>query len=108
MYYELRTYHVMPGKLPALVKRFETVTTHLFEKHGFRQVGYWTTMIGQSNNDFVYMLAWESLAEREKCFAAFQADPEWISARTKSEADGTLVASFTNTILAPTSFSKAK
>ena len=108
MIYELRVYHCMTGRLPALVKRFETVTVALFEKHGIRQVGFWTVAIGQSNQDLVYILQWESLADRDKRFAAFQADPEWIAARAKSEADGPLVASITNTILTPTKFSALK
>jgi heme-degrading monooxygenase HmoA len=108
MIYELRVYHAMPGKLNALVKRFETVTTHLFEKHGFQQVGYWTVAIGESNNDFIYMLKWDSLDDRARRFAAFQADPEWAAARAKSETDGPLVHSLANTILNPTSFSAAK
>ena len=54
------------------------------------------------------MLKWDSLDEREKRFAAFQSDPEWIAARAKSEEGGTLVASITNTILNPTNFSAAK
>jgi hypothetical protein len=40
MIYELRIYHCLPGRLPALIKRFETVTMRLFEKHGFRQGGF--------------------------------------------------------------------
>lgn len=108
MLYELRTYHAMPGKLAALVKRFETTTIHLFEKHGIKQVGFWTTAIGESNQDLIYILKWESLDDRAKRFAAFQQDPEWIAARTKSEADGPLVASLQNQILAPTAFSALK
>jgi hypothetical protein len=108
MLYELRTYHCMPGRLPALVKRFETTTVRLFEKHGIRQLGFWTVAIGESNQDLIYILQWESLAHREKCFAAFQSDPEWIEARRKSEADGPLVASIANSILTPTAFSAAK
>jgi heme-degrading monooxygenase HmoA len=108
MIYELRTYHATPGKLPALVKRFEQHTVQLFEKHGFKQMGYWTTAIGPSNNDFVYMLAWESLDDRTRRFAAFQSDPDWIKARNASEEQGPLVQSFSNVILAPTSFSAAK
>ncbi|MGH7090955.1 MAG: NIPSNAP family protein [Stellaceae bacterium] len=108
MIYELRVYHCTPGKLPALSKRFETITTRLFEKHGFKQIGYWTVGIGQSSADFVYMLQWDSHAHRERSFAAFQSDPECIEARTKSEAAGPLVASITNTILLPTSFSALK
>ena len=105
MLYELRVYHCLPGRLPALLRRFETATIQLFEKHGFRQVGYWTVSIGESNQDLIYILQWESLAEREKCFAAFQADPEWIEARRMSEEDGPMVASISNSIMTPTAFS---
>ena len=75
MLYELRIYHAMPGKLPALLKRFEMATVALFEKHGFRQIRYWTTAIGESNADLHYILAWESMEERDRKFAAFATDP---------------------------------
>jgi hypothetical protein len=106
MIYELRTYHCAPGGLPHLLKRFETVTCRLFEKHGFKQIGYWTVVIGESNADLVYLLQWDSLADREQRFAAFAADPEWTEALAKSLAEnGPFVASITNTILRPTAFS---
>jgi len=105
MIHELRIYHAMPGRLPALIKRFEATTVRLFEKHGIKQIGFWTVAIGESNQDLVYLLEWDSLAEREKRFAAFQSDPEWIEARRKSEENGPILASFSNTILTPTSFS---
>lgn len=108
MIYELRVYHCIPGRLPALLKRFETATIALFEKHGIRQVGFWTVAIGESNQDLVYLLQWESLADRDRKFAAFQSDPEWTAARSKSEEDGPIVASISNSILAPTKFSAAK
>jgi hypothetical protein len=108
MIYELRVYHCLPGRLPALLKRFETTTVRLFEKHGIHQAGFWTVAIGESNQDLVYMLRWESLDERGRKFAAFQNDPEWIEARRKSEEDGPLVASISNSILTPTAFSAVK
>lgn len=64
--------------------------------------------IGESNQDLVYMLQWESLSDREKKFASFQSDPEWIEARRKSEEGGPLVASISNSILTPTAFSAVK
>jgi hypothetical protein len=106
--YELRVYHCLPGRLPALLKRFENTTVRLFEKHGIRQVGFWTVAIGESNQDLFYILQWESHADREKRFAAFQSDPEWIEARRKSEEDGPLLTSISNTILTPTAFSALK
>jgi hypothetical protein len=90
------------------LKRFENTTVRLFEKHGIRQVGFWTVAIGESNQDLFYILQWESHADREKRFAAFQSDPEWIEARRKSEQDGPLLTSISNTILAPTAFSALK
>ena len=108
MIYELRVYHCLPGRLPALVKRFETATLRLFEKHGIRQAGFWTVAIGESNHDLIYILQWESLADRDKKFASFLADPEWLDARRKSEEDGPLVASISNTIMNPTAFSALK
>jgi NIPSNAP len=90
--YELRIYRCLPNRLSALLKRFETNTLRIWEKHGIRQAGFWTTVIGESNLDLTYLLAWESLAEREKKWAAFQSDPEWIAARDASEKDGPIVA----------------
>jgi hypothetical protein len=108
MLYELRVYNCIPGRLPALLKRFESVTLRLFEKHGIRQAGFWTVQIGESNNDLYYFLAWESLGEREKRWGAFGADPEWIAARAESERDGPIIASIKSQILQPAAFSAVK
>ena len=108
MIHELRVYHCMPGRLPNLLKRFETITLGLWEKHGIRQAGFWTTLIGESHMDLTYLLAWESLAEREAKWAAFQSDPEWIAKRAETEKDGQIVASITNQILLPTTFSAVR
>lgn len=108
MIYELRIYHCVTGRLPALLKRFDTVTLKLWERHGIRQAGFWTVGIGESNQDLYYMLAWESLAEREKKWEAFANDPEWHEKRAESEKDGPIVATLSNQILLPTSFSSVK
>jgi hypothetical protein len=54
------------------------------------------------------MLKWESLDDRAKRFAGFQADPEWVAGRAETEKNGPIVASITNTILQPTTFSSVK
>lgn len=108
MVHELRIYHCLPGRLPALLQRFETVTLRIWERHGIRQAGFWTVLVGPSNHDLHYLLAWESLAEREAKWAAFMADPEWIAARAKSEEDGLIVGSIENMFLQPTAFSSVK
>lgn len=108
MIYELRVYHCVPGRLPDLIKRFDTLTLPIWKKHGIQQAGFWTVTIGPSNQDLYYMLKWESLDDRAKRFAGFQADPEWISGRAETEKNGQIVASITNTILQPTGFSSVK
>jgi hypothetical protein len=108
MIYEMRVYHCVPGRLPALLKRFDTVTLKLWEKHGIRQAGFFTTLVGLSNQELTYFLAWESLAERETKWGAFMTDPAWIEARAKSEADGQIVGNIVSQFLVPTAFSSVK
>jgi hypothetical protein len=108
MIYELRIYRCVPGRLPALLSRFESATLRLWVKHGIRQAGFWTTVIGESNQQLTYMLAWESMAEREKRWTAFVADPEWIAISTETEKDGQIVQNISSQLLAPTTFSSVK
>ena len=108
MIHELRIYHCAPGRLPALLKRFETTTLKIWERHGIRQAGFWTTEIGANNQDLYYMLEWDSLADREARWDAFQADPEWVEKRAVSEKDGPILRGVSNQILKPTAFSSVK
>ena len=108
MIHELRIYRCVPGRLPNLLKRFETATLSIWQRLGIRQAGFWTTVIGESNQDLTYLLAWDSMAEREAKWTAFQADPEWIAKRAESEKDGAIVANITSAFLQPTAFSAVK
>jgi hypothetical protein len=105
MLYELRIYHCAPGRLPALNQRFVRDTLPLFEKHGIEQAGFFTTLIGASNQTLTYLLKWDSLAERELKWNAFSSDPDWIAKRTASEADGIIVERIDNSFLSPTAYS---
>lgn len=108
MIYELRVYHAMPGRLPALVDRFRKTTVRIWAKYDIRPMGFWTVDIGESTNDLYYLLQWDDMAHRERATAAFQKDADWIAARDQSEASGPLVASITRTLLQPTDFSKMR
>ena len=105
MLYELRIYHCVTGRLPDLLNRFDTITLKLWEKHGIRQAGFWTTEIGPNANDLYYLLQWESLSEREERWTAFSTDPEWLEAKARTEKNGQILESLSNTILKPTAFS---
>jgi hypothetical protein len=108
MIYELRIYDAIPGRLPAVVSRFQNHTIKIWEKHGIKQAGFWTTLIGASNQQLTYFLVWESMAERETKWAAFQADPAWHAVRAETEKDGQIVQNVNSQFLAPTAFSSVK
>jgi len=108
MIHELRVYHCISGRLPALLNRFETITLKIWERHGIKQAGFWTVLVGESNQDLYYLLEWESLADREKKWGAFQVDPEWLEKRAETEKDGPIVASVANSFLQPTAFSSVR
>jgi hypothetical protein len=105
MIHELRIYHCMPGRREDVLKRFETITVPLWEKHGIRQLGFWTVIIGESNYDVYFIWEWDSLEERERKFNALLADPEWKAKKAETERNGPIAASVTSTLLKPTSFS---
>ena len=108
MIYELRVYHCLPGRLPNLLKRFETMTLAIWAKHGIRQAGFWTVLVGESNQDLYYLIQWESLAERETKWNAFQADPEWIKVAADSQVNGRLTTKVVSVFADPTDYSPMK
>ena len=108
MMYELRTYHAMPGRLPDLNKRFAEITLDFFKKHGIDVVGFWTNELGGSSEQLIYMLAWDSLADREKKWSAFAADKERLAKFAETEKNGPLVARLTAQMLRPTPYSPMK
>ncbi|MEM9026876.1 MAG: NIPSNAP family protein [Pseudomonadota bacterium] len=108
MLYELRIYDCCPGRLPALLDRFNTITLKIWERHGIEQAGFFTTVVGDSNHQLIYLLKWQSMAEREQKWSAFQSDPEWIEKRAATEKDLPIVANVASQFLAPTSFSNVK
>tara|TARA_B100000780_G_scaffold222594_1_gene161703 strand:+ start:3336 stop:3662 length:327 start_codon:yes stop_codon:yes gene_type:complete len=108
MIYELRIYDCIPGRLPALLDRFENITLSLWDRYGIKQAGFWTVGIGGSNQQLYYLIEWESLADRDNKWNSFSKDPEWLKKRAATEADGQIIASINSQILKPTSFSSVK
>ena len=105
MIYEYRVYEAMPGKLPELHDRFRHHALRLLERHGIRGIGYWTPEVGDYSDRLVYIVAFESLEERQRAWDAFKADPEWQKVKAESEANGPLIARVFNSVLTPTDYS---
>jgi hypothetical protein len=104
MLYELRSYEVVPGRMPAMHARFQSHTLGFFKRHGIRVVGFWEAVIGTSGV-LHYLLQFDDLAHRERAWAGFQADPDWHRVRAESEKDGPIVARIRNEIWRPTPYS---
>ena len=104
MIYELRSYDVVPGRMPAMNARFRDHTMGLFRKHGMTVVGFWEVIVG-TTNVLHYILQFESLAHRERAWDAFAADPDWQRVRAESEKDGPIVARVRNELWRPTPYS---
>ena len=105
MIYELRIYTAHPGKMGALQARFREHTTALFEKHGHKNIGYWTNAIGGRSDQLWYILAYEDAGQRDEAWRNFTADEEWNRVRAESELGGPLVHHIENRMLRPTDFS---
>ena len=107
--YEMRRYEAMPGKMPALNEVMETLAVPVFEKVGMRLVGAWTPVAGDYTNALSYMLAWESLNEREEKWQAFFNHPDWLAGREEAgKKHGAVVSREFHTFYGPTSYSPLK
>jgi hypothetical protein len=104
--FEIRTYTTNEGKLDALNARFRDHTMTIFKRHGMENIGYWVPQ--DTPNTLVYIIAHQSREQAKKNWAEFGADPEWIKARTESEANGKIVAKVESVFADPTEYSPIK
>ena len=104
--YELRIYHVAPGKSADLLARFRDHTVKLFDRHGIKSVAYWTPIDEpKKSNTLIYILQHPSREEAAANWKSFQDDPEWKSVKEKSELNGKLTEQIDSTFLVLTDFS---
>ena len=68
----------------ALHDRFSGPEIKIFHRVGIRPLFYTSTVIGQNIPNLTYLIPFENLAEREKAWNAFGADPEWVKVRKES------------------------
>lgn len=116
--YEMRVYYTYEGKFNDIISRFENHTIKLFDKHGFNNVGYWTTLKKDSlsfadkfifQNDgkeaLVYVVSFKDMDTRNESWESFINDPEWISVFEESRKNGPIVREIEQVFLSPTIFS---
>ncbi len=103
MIYELRTYHILPGAMSDYSKVFGELVMPVFKKLGFKVVGVWQPVIGESD-EFTYMLAFDNLADREAKFEALATEPDMVPYRQQP----TRISRITNKIFSPQPYSPLK
>lgn len=106
--FELRTYEGATDQdHNRKVEMMQSGEAAIFTKAGAEQVFYGDTLIGTRLPNLTYMLAFQSLADRDKSWAAFRGSDEWKALSTQPRYTfETIVSNITNLILTPTDYSQ--
>jgi len=84
--FELRTYESQNESLLARkIRMFGAGEVGIFRKVGAQPLLFAEAIAGSKLPHLSYMLGYENLAAREKVWAAFGADPDWVKLRTTPE-----------------------
>jgi NIPSNAP len=102
--FELRVYHALPGKLPALESRFRDKTSKILARHNVKAVGYWVAE-DPSVNSFIWIAASSNQEEEKRDWGAVAADPEFQQDVIKAEQAEKTVEKVDLTHMRPTDFS---
>ena len=102
MILEIRDYQVYTGKLPELVRLYETEGTMIQQEELGGFVGAFTVDVGHALSTYTHMWRYESYEERTRRRAALQAREDWQAFLTKIQP---LIHKQENRILIPTAYS---
>lgn len=106
--YELRVYHTLPGKVPALETRFRDIASKLLAKHNLKVVGYWVPEgTPDWDNTFIYVVEHSSRLSAKENWDAMKADPG-LQELIRSEQTNKVVEKIDGTYMRPTDFSPMK
>jgi hypothetical protein len=101
MIVDVRTYPLVPRKMPKYLELFEKHALPVMTRHGLQLIGYYVSQIGPLNQ-VVHLWRYDSLADMERKRTARDADPAWGKFLSLTEG---MVASQDNKVMRPTSFS---
>ncbi len=88
-YFELRVYHAPTVRqLHFLHERFSGAEVKIFHRSGIHPILYADTIMGPDLPNLTYFMPFATLADRERAWDAFGADPEWLKVRAESVARG--------------------
>ena len=98
--YELRIYESPTNRqLGYLHDRFGAGEIDIFHKSGIHPILYADTVFGPNQPNMAYLIPFESESHREKAWAAFRANPDWIKFATNQSG-----TAGTSCVTSPTCF----
>jgi hypothetical protein len=105
--FELRTYESQTFvTLARKVAMFNKGEAEIFKRLGMRPVFFGETVVGAKQPNLIYMLSFDSLAERDRLWSTFVNDPEWRKISSEPQLkDDEIVANISNVILRALPFS---
>ena len=108
--FDLRIYSVLPGKLDAFRNRWRDHGVPIYERHGLHSIGWWLAekKDADGNDQFICLLAGESIPAIQKSIGEFHKDADWIRVEKETEAGGKLRSGVTAHKLTPPDFSAFK
>ena len=108
--FDLRIYSILPGKLDAFRNRWRDFAVPIYERHGLHSIGWWIAeqKDADGNDQFICLLAAESIPAVQKSISEFHQDAGWIRVEKETGAGGKLRSSVTAYKLTPTDFSALK
>jgi hypothetical protein len=106
--FELRTYESHSKRANTKkIEMFNTGELAIFRRAGLRPVFFGETLIGTRMPNLTYMLTYDDMAEHDKCWHDFIADPEWKKlSTTPGYTDAEIVCNISNIFLRPTAYSQ--
>ncbi|MBI5385767.1 MAG: NIPSNAP family protein [Verrucomicrobia bacterium] len=106
--FELRTYESHSKKAnKKKVEMFNIGEIAIFRRAGLAPVFFGETVIGSKLPNLTYMLVFENMAERDKNWGQFGADPEWKKlSTTPGYTDPEIVSNISSLFLRPTPYSQ--
>lgn len=106
--FEVRVYQSnSPTSLRRKIRMFNEGEIALFRKLGIEPVFFGETIAGANMPNLTYMVAFESLAARERGWSNFVSHPEWEKMKSQpGVSDAEIVSNSSNCLLRPLPFSQ--
>lgn len=84
------------------IEMFNNGEIGIFRRTGLTPVSFGETIIGEGRPNLTYLLVFKDMADHDKCWNTFRADPEWLKLKAIPEyADAKLVSKIIKTFFVP-------